>query len=135
MDIDMLLGNPVSVKISTKIEEAERITTILFDMPTPNLEINPGQFFMVWVPGVDEIPMSVSLWTPPTAGISIQDVGEATNALTKLNEGDWLGIRGPFGSLFTTDTRKALIVGGGIGMAPLRLLTCNLLIQNSGHNF
>lgn len=130
MNIDKLLGKPVSVKISTKIEEAERITTILFDIPTPNLSIHPGQFFMVWVPGVDEIPMSVSLWEPPTAGISIQNVGDATNALVELNEGDWLGVRGPFGSHFTADSRKALVVGGGIGMAPLRLLVNNLLRKN-----
>jgi dihydroorotate dehydrogenase electron transfer subunit len=74
--------------------------------------------------------MSVSLWEPPTAGISIQNVGDATNALVELNEGDWLGIRGPFGSHFTTDSRKAFVVGGGIGMAPIRPLVYNLLKQN-----
>lgn len=130
MDIERLLGKPVSVTVSAKIKETDRITTLLFDMPTHNLEFHPGQFFMVWVPGVDEIPMSVSLWEPPTAGISVQAIGEATDALTKLAEGEWLGIRGPFGSHFSIDSKKALVVGGGIGMAPLRpliyeLLTCD----------
>jgi dihydroorotate dehydrogenase electron transfer subunit len=127
MDIERLLGQPVSVKISTKIEETKRITTLLFDMPTPDLEIRSGQFFMIWVPGVDEIPMSVSQWEPPTAGISIQAIGEATKALVNLNEGEWLGIRGPFGSYFAADSKKALVVGGGIGMAPLRFLVSELL--------
>jgi dihydroorotate dehydrogenase electron transfer subunit len=131
MNLEQLVGNPVSVKVSAKIKETERITTLLFDIPHQSLEINPGQFFMVWVPGVDEIPMSVSLWEPPTAGISVQDVGEATKALTKLTEGDWLGIRGPFGSYYTTNSQKALVVGGGIGMAPLRPLVYNLLQQGA----
>jgi dihydroorotate dehydrogenase electron transfer subunit len=131
MEIEHLLGKPVSVKITSKIEETERITTLLFDMPTSDLEINPGQFLMVWVPGVDEIPMSVSLWTPPTAGISIQVVGEATKALTRMTEGEWLGIRGPFGSHFSVDSKKVLVVGGGIGIAPLRPLVYELLTHDT----
>jgi dihydroorotate dehydrogenase electron transfer subunit len=121
------LGTPVSVKVSTRIEETERISTLLFDMPNLDVEIRSGQFFMIWIPGVDEIPMSVSLWDPPTAGISIQAVGEATTALINLHEGDWLGVRGPFGSCFTTDSKNTLIVGGGIGMAPLRFLVSELI--------
>jgi dihydroorotate dehydrogenase electron transfer subunit len=126
VDIEQLLGKPESVRVSEKIEETERITTLLFEMPLTNFEFHPGQFFMVWVPGVDEIPMSVSLWDPPIAGITVQAVGEATDSLTKLSEGDWLGIRGPFGSHFSTDSKKALVVGGGIGMAPLRPLVHDL---------
>jgi dihydroorotate dehydrogenase electron transfer subunit len=129
--MEQLLGKPISVKVSTRIEETKRITTLLFDLPNTPLEIYPGQFFMVWVPGVDEIPMSISLWDSPTAGISIQNVGEATNALTKLNKGEWLGIRGPFGSHFSVDSEKPLVVGGGIGMAPLRPLVYNLLKQDA----
>jgi dihydroorotate dehydrogenase electron transfer subunit len=131
MDMERLIGKPISVKVSARIEETKRITTLLFDLPYSHLEIHPGQFFMVWVPGVDEIPMSISLWDPPTAGISIQAVGEATNALTKLNKEDWLGIRGPFGSCFSIDSEKSLVVGGGIGMAPLRPLVYSFLRQDT----
>jgi dihydroorotate dehydrogenase electron transfer subunit len=82
---------------------------------------------MIWIPGVDEIPMSISLWSPSIVGITVQQIGEATKALTSLKNNDWIGIRGPFGTGFTLDTKRALVVGGGIGLAPLRPLTYSLL--------
>ena len=86
---------------------------------------------MVWVPGVDEIPMSISSWNSPEMGITVQSIGEATQALVSMSQGDWIGVRGPFGNPFSIDSKKALVVGGGVGIAPLRPIVYNLLDSDS----
>lgn len=127
MNIDGLMGNQVSVRISEVVKETDTACTILFNTPISDFNIHPGQFLMIWIPGVDEVPMSVSLWEPPRIGITVLPVGEATESLVSLQPGKWIGIRGPFGSAFTLSSKSALIVGGGIGMAPLRPLVYKLL--------
>ncbi len=126
MTIDRLMGNQVSVHISRIIKETDTASTILFKILDPDFKVAPGQFLMVWVPGVDEIPMSISLWNQPDIGITVLPIGEATMSLTSLESNNWIGIRGPFGSAFTLESEKALVVGGGIGMAPLRPLVYKL---------
>lgn len=80
----------------------------------------PGQFVMVWIPGVDEIPMSLSAMHPNgLSSITVADVGEATKTLNQRKPGDVLGIRGPYGTGFTTTSGRLMIVGGGTGLAPL----------------
>jgi len=80
----------------------------------------PGQFVMVWIPGVDELPMSLSAMHPNgLASITVADVGEATKTLNKRKPGDVLGIRGPYGIGFTPTSGRLMIVGGGTGLAPL----------------
>ena len=73
---------------------------------------------MVWIPGIDEIPMSLSHIGERQA-ITVKKIGEATSALYNLKEGDKIGIRGPYGHGFAKKGRKALFVAGGIGIAPL----------------
>ncbi|TXT67031.1 MAG: Sulfhydrogenase 1 subunit gamma [Promethearchaeota archaeon] len=91
----------------------------------------PGQFVMVWIPGVDEIPMSVSDYDEKgNWSITVKKVGNATEALHNLAVGDYIGVRGPFGNSFSIPThhKKALfLIGGGIGMAPLKLLAKEFL--------
>ena len=127
MDLDRLMGQSASVKVSEVVEESDKIRTIRFSYPFGDTEFHSGQFLMIWVPGVDEIPMSVSYWNPPDAGVTVAPIGEATDALASLEVGQLIGVRGPFGTAFNTDSTKALVVGGGIGMAPLRPLTYDLL--------
>ncbi|MHA1965948.1 MAG: dihydroorotate dehydrogenase electron transfer subunit [Candidatus Thorarchaeota archaeon] len=122
-----LMGNPLSVKISEVVRETECASTVIFDIIDSDFNFAPGQFLMVWVPGVDEIPMSISLWEPPKVGLTVLPIGEATELLASLQPKDWIGIRGPFGSSFTLESQTALVVGGGIGMAPLRPLVYALL--------
>jgi len=81
--------------------------------------MKPGQFFMVWIPGVDEIPMSVSTITPTIKAITFRTIGDATQALAGLRPGDRLGIRGPYGNGFTITGTRPLFVGGGTGIAML----------------
>ncbi|MCK4327376.1 MAG: dihydroorotate dehydrogenase electron transfer subunit [Candidatus Diapherotrites archaeon] len=78
----------------------------------------PGQFIMVWVPGVDEIPISLS---GPNQ-ITVKKVGEATNALHSLKKGDYIGVRGPYGNGFSIPGHRVLLVGGGVGIAPMKAL-------------
>lgn len=84
-----------------------------------------GQFNMLYVFGVGEIPISIS-GDPSEAGIlthTTRAVGTVTRAMSKLHEGDTLGVRGPFGSRWPVAQaagNDVVIVAGGIGLAPLR---------------
>jgi dihydroorotate dehydrogenase electron transfer subunit len=84
----------------------------------------PGQFVMVWIPGVDEIPMSLSAISPKgSTSITVNGVGEASRALNQKEKGDQIGIRGPFGNGFVPAGGNVMVVGGGTGLAPLIPLT------------
>jgi len=102
---------PVGVTITAVERETSSVSTIRFDRP---FSFVPGQFVMVWVPGVDEVPMALS----SEDTITVQNVGEATAALGALTPGDVVGIRGPFGNGFPL-VRGTLAVAGGLGAAPL----------------
>jgi dihydroorotate dehydrogenase electron transfer subunit len=124
--MEQLMGNPTTVSISEVVSESKDARTLVFEHPYVE-NVHSGQFVMVWIPGIDEIPMSVSLLNPPLMGITVLPIGEATNALASMQVGRKIGIRGPFGTHFDTACKSALVVGGGIGMAPLRPLTYELL--------
>lgn len=102
---------PVPVTITRVVQETPAVRTIFFDRSFPSV---PGQFVMVWVPGVDEIPMALS--APDS--ITVQEVGEATRILSHCEPGDLLGIRGPFGNGFSVKGR-VMAIAGGVGAAPL----------------
>ena len=87
----------------------------------------PGQFVMVWVYGVDEIPMAISHFDSTRIGITVNEVGECTKALRNVRKGESIGLRGYFGRGFTTSASKALLIGGGVGIAPLTYLS-NVLV-------
>ena len=75
---------------------------------------------MLWVPRVDEVPMSLSrIDHNGICGVMVERVGEATKALHNLEKGQTLGIRGPFGNHFQLVKGRALLVSGGMGIAPL----------------
>lgn len=106
----------VPVVITEIIEESPSLRTFVFSRRFP---AEPGQFCMVWVPGTDEIPMAFSAQN----AITVQKVGEATEALFALSPGDEIGIKGPLGNGFTPPSGRTLAVAGGVGAAPpLRLL-------------
>lgn len=111
------------VDVERVVEEAPTVKTIYFRDAACAGAV-PGQFVMVWIPGVDEVPMSLSTIKPNgLASITVARVGEATEALHRLKPGDKIGVRGPFGRGFTITTGRCLVVGGGTGMAPLIPLT------------
>lgn len=80
---------------------------------------SPGQFVMVWIPGMEEIPMSLSK-TGRIKSITVKAIGESTGKLHELSFGDSIRIRGPYGSGFDLKkSKKMLIIGGGVGTAAI----------------
>jgi dihydroorotate dehydrogenase electron transfer subunit len=86
----------------------------------------PGQFLMLWIPGVDEIPLSVMDAENGKVSVSVKAVGDATRHLHGMAQGETVGVRGPFGNCFTEKNGKILMVGGGTGTAPLLFLAKRL---------
>jgi len=84
----------------------------------------PGQFFMLEAPGrLLPRPMSVCLAPPGELAFLIDPIGPGTRALCGLEGGDRLAILGPLGNGFQLDVERPLLVGGGIGIAPLPYLS------------
>ncbi|MFQ6135364.1 MAG: dihydroorotate dehydrogenase electron transfer subunit, partial [Nitrososphaerales archaeon] len=80
----------------------------------------PGQFAMIWAPGVGEAPMSLSVMdSGGLCGFTVKPLGPTSNALCSMKEDDLIGIRGPYGNGFTPIYGSCLLVGGGTGLAPL----------------
>ena len=85
----------------------------------------PGQFSMLWVFGVGELPISISGNPAEHKQLvyTVRSVGQATNALVTQRVGTGVGVRGPFGTGWPVDAargRDVIVVAGGIGLAPLR---------------
>ena len=92
----------------------------------------PGQFSMLWVFGVGELPISIS--GDPAKGdqltYTVRSVGRATYALVNEGVGDTIGVRGPFGTGWPVEEAKGrdvVVVAGGIGLAPLRPMIYQVL--------
>ena len=84
----------------------------------------PGQFFMLEAPGrVLPRPMSVCLAAAGELAFLIDPIGPGTRALCGLSRGDRLHVLGPLGNGFDLDVERPLLVGGGIGIAPLPYLS------------
>lgn len=85
----------------------------------------PGQFTMLYVFGVGEIPVSISGDASDGRKLvqTIRAVGKVSEAVTNLQAGDVLGLRGPFGTAWPTEAlagQDVVVVAGGLGLAPLR---------------
>jgi dihydroorotate dehydrogenase electron transfer subunit len=87
---------------------------------------------MVWAPGYDEMPMSLSSYNSKgTSSITVKPWGIGSSDLVRMRPGDIIGIRGPYGSSFSIKRCNALLVGGGTGLAPLMPLAKELMIAGS----
>ena len=109
---------PKMLEISKAVQEAKGQKSFFFNQ---SIECKPGQFVMVWIPGLDEKPMAVSYWNKIEFAFTSHAIGKFTNALDKLKKGDKLGIRGPYGNSFSIKD-NACVVGGGVGMASVSTL-------------
>jgi NAD(P)H-flavin reductase len=104
-----------------------RMFTLKFEDPSEGENFNfvPGQFIMLTIPKAGEIPLSICS-SPTRKGfiqITVRKTGRKTKYLYTLREGDFLGVRGPYGNGFPVDLMKGhniLIIAGGLGLAPLR---------------
>ncbi|MFH1182527.1 MAG: dihydroorotate dehydrogenase electron transfer subunit [Candidatus Woesearchaeota archaeon] len=107
---------PVMLKIEEVIVEAEGIRSFLFKH---KLDAKPGQFLMVWLPGIGAKPFGISYYGEGGFGITVCNVGEVSGAIHKLKKGDLLGIMGPYGSSFSLEGKRIMLIAGGYGAAPL----------------
>ena len=89
--------------------ESPTVKTLTFK-DTQCIRAQPGQFLMLWVPGVDEIPLSIlDVGEDGLVSVTVKKVGEATQALHGAKEGDVLGVRGPFGNSFAVVKGRVLM--------------------------
>jgi len=126
------IHRPRIVRVEETKTETPSIRTLMFTDEQCS-KAKPGQFAMVWIPSVDEIPMSLSYLTGKGyCGITVRTVGEATRALHMAKVGDYLGVRGPYGNGFqVSEGGKALVVGGGTGIACIAPLLEELPLRSS----
>jgi dihydroorotate dehydrogenase electron transfer subunit len=116
-----MTNKPQMVRISRIQQETPLIKSFSFQMDKIGETADPGQFLMVWIPKMDEIPISISE-VEPEITITVKKVGDATEAIHNMQKGDRIGVRGPYGRWFSLRGYYPLIVGGGIGLAPLLFL-------------
>jgi dihydroorotate dehydrogenase electron transfer subunit len=114
------MEKPIILRIKKIKKETPLIKTFTFDY---DLKSKPGQFIMLWIPRVDQIPLSISRQNKKSFEITVMMMGEGTKKLFALRSGDKIGISGPYGRGFSIKPKsKIILVGGGCGSAPLRFL-------------
>lgn len=118
---------PILSRIISIREEGKDRKTITVLNKQIARNANPGQFIMVWIPGVDEIPMGISYIGEEEIAFTVHKVGEATAALHEMKVNDCIGIRGPYGRGFKEVNGRIIVIGGGTGMAPLMPLVRRLI--------
>lgn len=97
--------------------------TVSVDVEDATTGYAPGQFSMLSASGHGEVPISVSALGRDAVTHTVRSVGTATEALTRLQAGSIVGVRGPFGVGWPVSElrgRDVIVVAGGLGLAPLR---------------
>ncbi len=107
--------------------------TVSFDLQMPEpFEFEPGQFTMLYAPGIGEAPISIS-GDPANHDVithTVRAVGKVSQALCRLRPGDRVGVRGPYGvpwPVRVAEGGDVVLMAGGIGLAPLRPVLYHLL--------
>jgi NAD(P)H-flavin reductase len=124
---------PIPATLDDVIDETPTIKTFVLT-PKQSVEFRAGQFVQITVPGLGEAPFTPSS-SPYEKGfleVTVLRTGRVTDAMHELEAGAALGVRGPFGKGYPLDKcegKDVLVVGGGVGLAPLRSLIYALLGQ------
>ncbi len=128
---------PVPFRVNRVRKELNDTFTLDLDVPEGALfRFLPGQFNMLYVFGVGEVPISISgdPARPNVLTHTTRAVGTVTNAMWKMKAGQEIGVRGPFGSAWPVEAaagRDVVIVAGGIGLAPLRPLIYSVMAERA----
>ena len=122
---------PQVARLSGVIEETPTIKTFRFDLKEP-LAFRAGQFVQLGVPGMGEAPFtpSSSPLDPEHLEVTVLRTGKVTEQLHRMVEGDVCLLRGPYGKGYPVEKLEGtdvVLVGGGVGLAPLRALIHKLL--------
>jgi len=109
---------PTVLPISRVIREGKDQKTIF----VKHIEgIKPGQFYMLWIPGLDSKPYAVSYFKKNEIGFTSMAIGKFSNAFDKLIVGDKIGLFGPYGNSFSIK-KNSCVVAGGIGISSVSTL-------------
>lgn len=115
---------PTMATVDDVRRDLDDVVTIGFGLPAGLRLPDPGQFAMLWFPGVGEVPISYSGIGPGRrVEHTIRAVGATTAALCALRPGDPIGVRAPFGrgwDVAALAGRDVVVAAGGLGLAPLR---------------
>lgn len=130
----MTVANPYEIEMSPLVEvidETPTIKTFVFEPAEPIL-FRAGQFVQVTMPGLGEAPFtpSSSPREPERLAVTVLKTGLVTDRMHECSVGERLGLRGPFGKGYPIEKlsgKDVLVVGGGVGLAPLRALILALL--------
>jgi NAD(P)H-flavin reductase len=117
---------PIKARTEKIITETSNIKTFVF-RPEEPMHFLAGQFMLVTVPGVGECAFTPSsdLKITDTIEFTIMRAGSVTSKIHALQEGDVVGLRGPYGNPYPLEKyhgKEVYVIGGGVGLAPLRAL-------------
>lgn len=121
---DPMIPNPA--RVVGRRQELGDTWTLELEVDDPDLlAFRPGQFNMLYAPGIGEAAISVSGDARRASSLThtIRDVGKVSHALASLEPGMTVGVRGPFGTAWPVEAAEGtdvVIVSGGLGLAPLR---------------
>jgi NAD(P)H-flavin reductase len=133
---DPMCPEPFEVRHVTK-ETGDTFTLTLAPVAGAHVRpFLPGQFNMLYVFGVGEVPISISgdPARPEVLVHTIRSVGATTRAMQKLAKGGWVGVRGPFGTSWPIDQahgQDVVLIAGGIGLAPIRPALYHVLLHRA----
>ncbi len=128
---------PTPMRIARAVRDLADVFTFTFDVPA-GFRFRPGQFNMMYVHGVGEVPISISGDPADPARLvhTIRSVGTVTRAMETLGVGGMLGVRGPYGSAWPIEDargRDVLFIAGGVGLAPLRPAILHVLTHRADY--
>jgi anaerobic sulfite reductase subunit B len=131
---------PLAYRVGARAQDtADTWTLTLEPVDGPAPAIAPGQFMMVTVFGVGEVPISVSgpPFLPGPVVLTVRAVGAVSRAICGSEPGAILGLRGPFGNAWPVDAAAGgdvVVVAGGIGLAPLRPVVLRALERRGDYD-
>lgn len=116
---------PTVYEVQSNVQETSDIFSLtLTTHDKAHFAFLPGQFNMVYLYGIGEVPLSISSRSdhPEVLMHTVRAVGLVTNGLQKLKISDTVGVRGPLGTAWplTKTECDVVIIAGGVGLAPLR---------------
>jgi len=125
------LYQPINGRITDIIDESPTIKTFVI-VPEEKFKFETGQFVELTLPGEGEAPFTPSSSPADTEkmDITIMKAGRMTGLLHECKKGQKVGIRGPYGNGYTVNDfvgKEVYIVGGGVGLAPIRSLFLTLI--------